>query len=80
MESWWRKVNTVMKDEKDHELITKNSAQDIKAFWYYLFPGVSPLHMHTSMFTFSLKLLGNEEQQAKYLPLADHLNIIGCYA
>ena len=32
------------------------------------------------MFTNSLKLLGNEEQQRKYLPMADHLNIIGCYA
>jgi acyl-CoA oxidase len=32
------------------------------------------------MFTDSLKTFGTEEQKAHYLPLADNLNIIGCYA
>ena len=32
------------------------------------------------MFTQSIKMLGNEKQQQKYLPLCDNLTIIGCYA
>ena len=36
--------------------------------------------LHISMFLNSIKHLGNEEQQKKFLPLAVNLNIIGCYA
>ena len=32
------------------------------------------------MFTDALMTLGTEEQKSHYVPLADHLNIIGCYA
>ena len=32
------------------------------------------------MFTDALLQLGTEEQKAHYVPQADHLNIIGCYA
>jgi acyl-CoA oxidase len=31
------------------------------------------------MFTQTLMFLGNDEQRAKYVPMADRLNIIGCY-
>ena len=62
MESWWKKINGVMKDEKDHEFLTKNSHKtDLRFLWAYLYPGVSVIHMHQTMFTNALKLLGSEE-------------------
>lgn len=36
--------------------------------------------MHFSMFMQSIKHLGSEEQQKKYLESASLLNILGCYA
>lgn len=48
--------------------------------WTYLFPGQSPLTLHQSMFTDSLMNFATDEQKAHYVPQADSLNIIGCYA
>ena len=48
--------------------------------WTYFFPGQSPLTLHQSMFTDALYSFASDDQRAHYLPQADNLNIIGCYA
>ena len=68
MEHWWKLFNTVMKDEKYHDLITGHSkkAQDKTKTsffrWYYMYPGVPNVHMHFTMFMESITMLGSEEQ------------------
>lgn len=42
--------------------------------------GGSPLLLHISMFSQSIKHLGSEEQHKKWLEPSSVLNIIGCYA
>ena len=69
-----------MEDSEMSKLITNNSKK-VNAFnWSYLLPGLSPLTLHFSMFTDSLNTFASEEQKAHYIPLADNLNVIGCYA
>lgn len=78
---WWRRYRTIMEDPEMAHHMTNNSNKPVNHFnWTYLFPGQSPLTLHHSMFTDSIKTFGTEEQKAHYLPLADNLNIIGCYA
>ena len=78
---WYRRYRNIMEDEEMSKVFTENSKKQVQHFsWTYLFPGQSPLTLHQTMFTDSLKTFGNEEQKAHYLPLADNLNIIGCYA
>ena len=64
------------------EWITNNSELFGKNFfsWGGNLQSPNPLIVHLSMFTNSLMLLGSEEQEKKYLTLADNVNIIGCYA
>ena len=79
--SWWRKYHAVMKDEKAHIFFTNNSQRKDHRFqWAWAYPGLSLLALHQTMFTSSIKFLGSEKQQAKYLPLCDNLSIIGNYA
>jgi len=52
----------------------------MRVFWHYMTQLVSPIHMHTSMFTKSIKFLASEEQAKRWLPLIDNFNILGCYA
>ena len=78
---WWRRYRVIMASEKMHQAFTENSRRSLDMFsWSYLFPGQSPLTLHQSMFTESLDAFGTDEQKAHYLPQADNLNIIGCYA
>ena len=82
MEHWWKRFNGIMKDEKYHTLFTKHTDRTIDhAFnWHYMYCGVSPLNLHQSMFTKTLKFFGNDKQKAEWVPRANHLNVIGCYA
>ena len=68
MEHWWKRFSIVMNDEEYHRLFTKHSERDGYNFnWHYLYQGVSPLHLHQSMFTKTLKFFGSETQQKKWL-------------
>ena len=42
--------------------------------------GAGPLAMHMVAFIPPIRLMGDEEQKAKWLPLAEKFEIIGCYA
>jgi len=78
---WYRRYRIIMEDAEMSKLITDNSRKVNEHFnWSYLLPGLSPLTLHMSMFTDSLKTFCSEEQKAHYIPQADNLNIIGCYA
>ena len=78
---WYRRYRYIMEDEEMSKVFTNNSNRENQHFsWAYMFPGDSPLTLHQTMFTDSLKTFGSEEQRAHYLPQADNLNIIGCYA
>ena len=80
MEHWWKRLYTVMKDEEYHRLFTKHSDRDGYMFnWHYMYHGVSPLHLHQSMFTKTIKFFGSDAQVKKWLPQANHLNITGAY-
>ena len=64
-----------------HEVFTRASEKEQNNFmWNYCFPGVSPIMLHQGMFIQSLVNFGSEEQKAHYVPQANNLNIIGCYA
>ena len=82
MEEWWRRYRLVMESEEMHPLITQYSSSSMQQSygWTFCFPGTSPISLHQMMFTDCLNTLTSEEQKAHYLPQADHLNIIGCYA
>ena len=82
MKVWWNRFGTLMASEELHPLVTKNSSDpNLQEFgWTFLFPGLPSLALHQLMFTDCLNILASEEQKAHYLPQADHLNIIGCYA
>ena len=78
MEEWWRRYSKMV--HLMPEVFTNNSKKTDTYAWSYMFQGTSPLHLHQTMFTKSIKFLGNEEQVATYLPMCDNLKIIGCYA
>lgn len=63
MEHWWKRFHGVMKDEEYHRFFTKHSEGTITHMfnWHYLFHGVSPLALHQSMFTTTLKFFGSEK-------------------
>ena len=80
---WWERYRVAMQDEKGKDFFTENSKKPYQTqnfAWSYLFPGIASLGLHQSMFTASLKGLASDEQREHYLPQADYLNIIGCYA
>ena len=39
-----------------------------------------PLTLHLSMFRLTMENLANDEQKAKWMPLINNIDIIGCYA
>ena len=81
MESWWKKYHALMKDDKASKFFMTNSSMLIQRFaWSWCYAGLSTLHLHQSMFTQSIRMLGSEEQQKEYLPLCNNLEVIGCYA
>ena len=81
MEHWWKRFKIVMEDDEYCRLFTKHSDRDGYNFdWHYMYHGVSPLHLHQSMFTKTLKFFGSDTQAKKWVPEADHLVITGCYA
>ena len=70
-----------MESEKYNKYFTRNSSDRIEYFsWTFLYPGQSPLTLHQTMFTSCLTNFGSDTQKAHYLPQADCLSIIGCYA
>jgi len=61
MEHWWKRFNVVMKDDEYHRLFTKHSDRDGYMFnWHYMYHGVSPLHLHQSMFTKTIRFFASE--------------------
>ena len=81
MEHWWKRYLGVLKDDEFHYLVTKNSDNPHYSFsWHYMYHGVSLIHLHSSMFTTTIKFFASDAQKAKWLPMADSLKMIGCYA
>ena len=69
-ESWWKKYSALMKDEKMHVVFTQNSEKlDLRFSWSWCYQGLSQLHLHQTMFTTSIKMLGSEKQQKKHIIL-----------
>ena len=60
-ELWWKRVN-ILRASKDGKDFFENTHPDFFGFWSTLFPGISPLSVHTSMFHKSIEFLGSEEQ------------------
>jgi len=82
MEHWWKRIHTVMKDDEYHRFFTRHADRtgDVSFNWHYAYHGASPLHLHQSMFTKTLKFFASEKQKEEWLPKANHLQVIGCYA
>ena len=77
-ETWWKRYHKVMQVKK--EFFTNNSNKKHAFSWAYIFLQPSPLHLHQTMFTTCINLLGSEDQKEKWLQQANNLNIIGGYA
>lgn len=45
-----------------------------------MLPGVSPITLHSTMFTKTVKYLGSKEQVEKFMPHINSMRMIGCYA
>lgn len=82
MQEWWRKYRIILESEEMNHLITRYSSDPMQQAygWSFGFPGMSPISLHQMMFTDCLNFFTSDEQRAHYLPQADNLNIIGCYA
>ena len=79
LEHYWKKIKFVMENKPEWHL--KNSELIEKGFsWSSFQQNINPLTLTQGMFVQSMYLLTSDEQRAKYVPLIDNLNILGCYA
>ena len=81
MELSWKYIFLMYQDPVMKEKhFTQNSARNpISFMWHYYTPTASPLTLHQSMFTKSIRFLASKEQAERWLPLVDNLNMLGCY-
>ena len=77
---YWDRLKTVMADPELRTHILSHANKRKFFGWYGCFAGTNPMGLHMLMFTKALRDLGSEEQKRIYLPLANHWQIIGCYA
>jgi acyl-CoA oxidase len=80
-EAFWRFYHNLMKRDEGKwfkDNLTVYEDHQISTHSLQVYGG--PLLLHFTMFMQSIKHLGSEEQQKKYLQPAAHLNILGCYA
>jgi acyl-CoA oxidase len=78
MEHWIKRYNIVAKI--DRERYYEKSPNHLFGVWTALYPGNTPLALHSSMFFFTIEMLGSPEQVADLLPKAKAMKILGCYA
>lgn len=79
-ENLWKRINVLYK--KHGERFFKKPAiappyTDWSGYFQGLLPGIG---LTISMFRLSVENLANEEQRAKWLPMIQNLDILGCYA
>lgn len=81
MLEWWRRIRRVMEEDRLRYLITGWLDEDQPLFaWSFMYSGTLPTALHQTMFLDCLTIFADEDQKAHYLPQANNLNIIGCYA
>ena len=79
VQHWQYKTLNYLLKNKDRDFYLKRGI-DMEYIWWLSYPGLFILGLHQSMFLNCLELFCNDEQRAKWLPLAQNVNIIGCYA
>ena len=82
MATLWRVTTAVFNNPQLRQpYFLQNSERKNWSFsWSYLAPGITVIGLHQTMFTKSIKFLANEEQQKRWLPMINSLQILGCYA
>ena len=75
----WKRIGVLIK--KHPELIRDNILAPPAVDWIGYFQGLLPgIGLTISMFRLSVENLASAEQKAKWLPLIQNLDILGCYA
>ena len=78
MEHWLERYNNLKRIDEDFYF---NKALNHGTFFVFaLFPGASPMTLHTTMFCQTIRDLGSESQVKKWLPQALSFKMLGCYA
>lgn len=79
---WWKIIYAAYNNPRLHDVHFRNNnnRKGLGFAWSYMFQGISILHLHQSMFTKSINFLASEEQKARWMPLINNLNMLGCYA
>lgn len=82
MDVLWRVTTAAFNNPRLKEYhFTNNSEKESMGFhWSYLFPGISVVSLHQTMFTKSINFLASDEQKLRWMPMINNLQLLGCYA
>ncbi|CDW74570.1 acyl-oxidase family protein [Stylonychia lemnae] len=76
--------HNLQKVKRMYEIDKKKYFQDYSEgyfqWYYYIFKGISPYGLHSTMFVSCIDCLSDDEQRAKWLHMAKDFKMLGCYA
>ena len=78
-EDLWRRMKRVL-ERHGQEFMDKSTIKPPYIDMSTYFQSSLPLTLHLSMFRLTMENLANDEQKAKWMPLINNIDIIGCYA
>ena len=80
IENFWKKLKLINEVENGKWILEGSQHLRRVSQWDAFAQSINPLQPHFTMYKLALKYFGNDEQEKYWLPKADYMNHIGCYA